>query len=77
MITVVEQDTNQRYDEIHMNFLKIKPFLDEGYNYNGACVKAGLCNPNSKPSSFRWYKDLIEYGETQGYPRKDYVSRRR
>ena len=76
MITVVEQDTNQRMQEIHDNFMKIKPLLDNGYNYSNAVVEVGLCNPNSKPSVFRWFKDLVAYGETMGYLYKDYTGRR-
>lgn len=71
MITVIERSTSEYNQEIKNNFNKIQPFLDDGYSYTQACIIVGLASSRSC-SSLRWFKDLKKYGETQGYPYKDY-----
>lgn len=71
MITVIERSTSEYNQEIKNNFNKIQPLLDDGYSYTQACIIVGLASSRSC-SSLRWFKDLKKYGETQGYPYKDY-----
>lgn len=71
MIKVVSQNTSERNQEIKNNFNLIKPYLDKGYSYIGACLEVGLANHRSY-SSTGLFRDLKEYGETQGYPYKEY-----
>lgn len=71
MIKVIEQNTAERNLEIKKNFELIKPYLDKGYSYTGACIEVGLGN-NRSCSSRKWFKDLREYGEAHGYSYKDY-----
>ena len=66
-MNIVESTTNDRNDEIVRLFNKIKPFLDQGMSYNQAYEYV----TNKKPRSSRaWWRDLIKYGEKQGYPRR-------
>lgn len=71
MIKVIEQTTAERNLEIKYNFELIKPYLDIGYSYTNACMEVGLAN-NRNCSAMRWFKDLREYGESQGYAYKDF-----
>lgn len=71
MIKVIEQTTAERNLEIKENFNLIKPYLDKGYSYTGACIEVGLGNDKGC-SSRKWFKDLREYGEAHGYAYKDY-----
>lgn len=77
-MNVISQSTSEYMDEIHAKFEKVKPFLDEGFTYASACLKAGLCTETNvkNVSAYRWFKDMVEYGAIQGYPYKDYKYRR-
>lgn len=66
-ITVVEQDTNERKEETRRLFHKIKPFLDEGLNFNKAFAKAGLFVPNQSWRNCAWSRDVVEYAKRRGY----------
>ena len=70
MITVIAQNTDERKQETIELFNQIKPLLDEGVCLTTATQQVkklshrGFC-------SHRWYKDLREYAESQGYkPRR-------
>ena len=64
---VIETTTDGRNAEIRELFDKMKPFLKKGLSYN----KAYESVMGHKPSTARaWWKDLIKYGEKQGFPRK-------
>lgn len=72
---VISQTTKERKEETKKLFEQIKPLLDKGYIYSAAVTavtgsKCGLCY------SVAWYRDLINYGESQGYLYKDYSGRR-
>jgi len=76
MIKVIEQTTSERNKETKKNFELIKQYLDSGYSYTSACIEVGL-GSNRSCSAMRWFKDLREYGESQGYKYKDYKHSKR
>lgn len=70
-IRVIQQNTSERKKETKEFFEKIKPYLDEGYSYlNAVKLVKGINNPkiNYSRKHYAWYRDLIEYGESVGYP---------
>ena len=72
---VIELSTKEREQETQQLFEQIKPLLDQGYTYNLALREVkGLETLNT---SNAWYRDVIEYGESQGYNRSDYSYKRR
>ena len=74
MITVIEQNTQERREETIELFEQIRPLLDQGYSYNSALTKIGRINNHSKAHYYRqaWFKELKEYGESQGYSYRKY-----
>ena len=68
-LKVVETDSNQRNKEIEELFIKIKPLLDDGESYRSAVLKVKGVSVSTNRA---WFKDLIKYGELNGYPYKDY-----
>ena len=72
---VIEMNTREREQEIIDLFESIKPLLDEGYSYNKALRK--VKNLTSVNTNNAWYRNVIEYGESQGYSKKDYSYGRR
>lgn len=71
MITVIEQSTEERKKETKELFDKIRPLLDEGYIYSNAINK--VLGRTGKPYySNGWYRDVIRYGESQGYDYNSY-----
>lgn len=79
MITVIEQTTEERNNETKTLFEQIRPLLDQGYGYNSALIKIGKIPRESRSGYYRqgWYRDLKEYGESQGYPYIEYSGRGR
>lgn len=64
---VIETTTDDRKTEMRELFNKMKPFLEKGASYN----KAYESVMGHKPSTTRaWWKELVKYGEKQGYPRR-------
>ena len=72
MIKVVEQSTADRKKETKNKFEKIKPYLDKGYTYRQALEKAGI-STRSLNRYNGWFRDLIEYGVSQGYLYKNHA----
>ena len=70
MITVKTSSSKERDDEIKELFDKMKPYLDEGYSYHKALNE--IKQTNVSYAQRRWYRDLVEYGESQGYPYKEF-----
>lgn len=70
-IKVISQNTSERNKETRDNFEKIRPFLDEGNTYINSCILAGLANGRSI-GRMKWFKEIVSYGETQGYLHKDF-----
>lgn len=67
---IIERTTEDLQQETIELFNEIKPLLDQGESYHSAIKKIKkLTSPNSK---LGWYQRLIQYGETQGYPYKEY-----
>ena len=78
MITVIEQSTSERKEETRQLFESIQPLLDEGYGYMSACVKIGrVTRSRNGQYGYRWFRDLREYGESQGYPYNEYSGKGR
>lgn len=69
MIKVIETSSEDRQKELEELFEKMRPYLENGFSYSRAYkIITGL-----KHSAFakrRWWKDLLEYGEKQGYPKR-------
>lgn len=76
-ITVITQTTQERNEEIRHLFEQIKPLLDDGYSYMGAVVHIGKARPQSGHYQSGWFRDLKEYGESQGYPYDEYSGKGR
>ena len=72
MITVISQTTEERNQETRLLFNQIRPYLDKGYNYTSALKRIGRLGTHHKVYQTAWFRDLKEYGATQGYPYKDY-----
>ena len=72
MITVIEQTTAERNQETKELFGQIQPLLDDGYSYISALKKIGKLTHNGRVFQRGWFKDLIHYGGTQGYPYEVY-----
>ena len=73
-IKVISQSTHERRMETVDLFNKIKPFLDEGFIYSSAVARVILGEgvSNNNLSQYAWYKELVEYGESQGYSYVEY-----
>lgn len=71
---IIERSTYERNLETKELFDKIRPLLDDGYSYNKA-LKV-IRNANSINTNHGWYKDVVEYGESQGYLREKCRSNR-
>jgi hypothetical protein len=69
MITVTEQSTSERLSETKQLFESIKPLLDNGCTYRQALKEIGRITPKSNPNiRHGWFRHLIDYGTSQGYP---------
>ena len=78
-ITIVEQTTAERQAETKALFDAIRPLLDDGYSYMGALQHIGRVSANTKNNSYQkaWFRDLKEYGESQGYDYDTYSGKGR
>lgn len=76
-ITIVSQSTKERNKETKELFNQIKPLLDKGMIYSKAIkIVKGL--PEDYSLTRRaWYHDLLNYGESQGYPYKNHSGKSR
>lgn len=68
---VISQTTQEREMEMKKLFEQIKPYLLEGKSYSQA-VKI-VKNTKTNYSHTRWFKDLVKYGESEGYPKNDFT----
>ena len=75
-IKVISQSTKEREQETIDLFNKAKPYLDDGFSYRSAVIKALGLNPNLHRSNARWYRDFIEYADAHGYPKTEYRYKR-
>lgn len=69
---IIETSTSQRKQETKTLFQKVKPLLDNGLSYNKAVRKIKKLPATYSCSNLAWFRDLVEYGETQGYKYDDY-----
>ena len=72
-IKIIETSTEERYMETKQLFNEIKPLLDKGYSYASALKKVGRLKSNQGVKHVAWGRDVIEYGESQGYKYNDYA----
>ena len=72
---IIERNSQDYQAETKELFNKVKPFLDNGYSYNKA-VKV-IKNIESLNTKASWFKDLVEYGEKQGYSRMDFSTKQK
>ena len=79
MITVIEQTTSERKQETKELFEQIRPLLDKGYGYNTALRKINKISSWSQGHYYQqaWFRDLREYGESQGYSYRKYSGKGR
>lgn len=75
-IKVISQSTKEREQETIDLFNQAKPYLDDGFSYRSALIKALGLNPNSRFNTMRWYRDFIEYADARGYPKTEYRYKR-
>ena len=75
-IKVICKSTKEREQEIIDLFNKAKPYLDKGFSYRLALIKALGKEPNSNFSHFSWYKEFMEYADAHGYPKSEYRYKR-
>ena len=73
---VISQSTKEREQETIDLFNKAKPYLDEGFSYRLAIIKALGLNPNNSFGNARWYRDFVEYADAHGYPKEEYRYKR-
>ena len=65
MITVIAQSTSERKAETKALYEKCLPYLNKGYSLYTAVQQVDTRQPNNTRNG--WYRDLIDYAESQGY----------
>ena len=73
---VICQSTKEREQETIDLFNKAKPYLDDGFSYRSAVIKALGLNPINSHGNAKWYKDFVEYADAHGYPKSEYRYKR-
>lgn len=73
---VICQSTKEREQETIDLFNKAKPYLDDGFSYRSAVIKALGLNQNYFHSNAKWYRDFIDYADAHGYPKAEYRYKR-
>ena len=68
MITVTAESTHERREKARRIFNDILPLLEKGYSYGQAFMEKGYIKYSRSVKVHAWAKEVIEYGETQGYP---------
>lgn len=71
-MSVIETSSDERYSQAKDLFEKIKPLLDKGWIYSRAVRKVTDKSSGYDICSKAWFKDVVEYGESQGYCKEDY-----
>ena len=67
-IRVIQQDTNERQKETEALFNECRPYLDRGMSLRKAVKESTGRVPSNVRSG--WFRELIEYAQTQGYEYK-------
>lgn len=67
---IIERTTEDCHNETVDLFNQIKPLLDNGESYSSACKI--VLGKTSIGAQLAWYKELIQYGESQGYHYTDH-----
>ena len=61
---IIEQSSNERDMEVKTIFYEMKPLLEAGETYSKAFIEV-----TGRTLNTRLFKDVVEYGESQGYPK--------
>lgn len=69
MIKVIETSSEDRQKELEEIFEKMRPLLDQGFGYIASYQFISGVN-HTAFSRRSWWRDLVKYGEEQGYDRK-------
>lgn len=70
---VICKTSEERDKETKELFEQMKPYLLEGKSYAQAVMI--VKNTKTSYSHTRWFKDLVKYGESQGYPKNDFTQK--
>ena len=76
MMAIIETSTSERMRLAGETFELIKPLLDEGYTYARSIKIVKNLSYHHSISGKAWFKDIVEYGESQGYSRAEYMGKR-
>lgn len=76
-ITIITQTTAERRQETIDLFNQIRPYLDKNYTYSHAIRIVKNLPPRANRYSQAWYRDVVAYGESQGYKYEDYSGKRK
>ena len=76
-IKVIERTTKEIEQETQDLFHEIKPLLDKGYSYSKAVREIKQLPYGYPCNNLAWYRNLIEYGEKQGYSYKEFMRTRK
>ena len=74
---VICQSTKEREQETIDLFNKAKPYLDEGFSYRSALQKVLGKKPTCSFGGASWYKEFVEYADAHGYPKAEYIYKRK
>lgn len=69
-INVICKSSKERTKEIEELFEKMKPYLINGKSYSQAL--SIVKNTKTRYNHTRWFKELVEYGESQGFPKENF-----
>jgi len=72
---IIERTQKDLHNETIQLFQQIKPLLDKGESYHSACKL--VRNTSTIGSTHAWYKRLLKYGESQGYPPAEYKRKKK
>lgn len=73
---MITQTTAERREETKAIFDKMRPLLDDGWNFYQAALE--VTGRKSVGTRCRgWYRDLREYAKSQGYDYHDFEWKRR
>ena len=65
MIRVIQKSTSERKEDAKELFNKCVPYLNEGVSLRQAVIK--VTNNEVTNNRCGWFKDVIDYAESQGY----------
>ena len=76
-ITIISQTTAERQQETIELFEQIRPLLDQGMIYSAAVMKVRNISYHFNRNKQAWFRDLVDYGESQGYAYEDHCGKKK